>query len=158
MAMTISNERSKTNSEHPSLRDVTNCMMNTPVHLVPPMRSFPDQRAEWREHKTKLQSTKTSPLRRGNSEILSAQTKAVAADERATCCCTVRAAHDEEQNCRADPLNPRVDCSVKRYEVDFQRLWLLLDVCESINRQHSVKSLQSATRCVVRRQRATTCG
>jgi hypothetical protein len=38
------------------------------------MRSFPDQRAEWREHKTKLQSTKTSPLREA-TEILSAQMK-----------------------------------------------------------------------------------
>jgi hypothetical protein len=43
------------------------------------------------------------------------------------------------------PLNPRVDFSVQRCESDSQRLWLLLDECESIKRAHSVKSLQSAT-------------
>ena len=43
------------------------------------------------------------------------------------------------------PSNPRVAFCLKRYEAGFQRLWLLLDVCESIKREDSVKSLQSAT-------------
>ena len=99
--------------------------MTTPVHRNPPMRSFPDQRPEWREKSLNRQPSpahrKRGPSTQQRDDRV--QTHNVRRD--------ARSSRQREENFRAAPPVPRVDFFVQRFAADFQRLWLLLDVRES---------------------------